>query len=40
MLKALKGKVHGVKPCAENNKFDIWVIEFKSEFIPEMTFQL
>jgi AraC family transcriptional regulator, transcriptional activator of pobA len=35
-----KGKVHGVKPCTENNKFDIWVIEFKSEFIPEMTFQL
>lgn len=35
-----KGKVHGVKPCIENIKFDIWVIEFKSEFIPEMTFQL
>ena len=35
-----KGKVHGVKPCAENKKFDIWVIEFRSEFIPEMTFQL
>jgi AraC family transcriptional regulator, transcriptional activator of pobA len=35
-----KGKVHGVKPCAENKKFDIWVIEFKSEFIPEMTLLL
>jgi AraC family transcriptional regulator, transcriptional activator of pobA len=35
-----KGKVHGVKPGAENKKFDIWVIEFRSEFIPEMTFQL
>jgi AraC family transcriptional regulator, transcriptional activator of pobA len=35
-----KGKVHGVKPGMENRKFDIWVIEFKSEFIPEMTFQL
>jgi AraC family transcriptional activator of pobA len=35
-----KGKTHGVKPYPENKKFDIWVIEFKSEFIPEMTFQL
>jgi AraC family transcriptional regulator, transcriptional activator of pobA len=35
-----KGKAHGVKPCNENEKFDIWVIEFRSEFIPEMTFQL
>ena len=35
-----KGKPHRVKPCADNKKFDIWVIEFKSEFIPEMTFQL
>jgi AraC family transcriptional regulator, transcriptional activator of pobA len=35
-----KGKVHGVKPYAENKKFNIWVIEFRSEFIPEMTFQL
>lgn len=35
-----EGKVHGVRPCAENKKFDIWVIEFRSEFIPELTFQL
>jgi AraC family transcriptional activator of pobA len=35
-----KGKTHRVKPCADNKKFDIWVIQFKSEFIPEMTFQL
>lgn len=35
-----KGKMHGVKPCADNKSFNIWVIEFRSEFIPEMTFQL
>ena len=35
-----KGKIHSVKPGIINGKFDIWVIEFKSEFIPETTFQL
>jgi AraC family transcriptional regulator, transcriptional activator of pobA len=35
-----KGKYHRVKPVIKNNKLNIWVIEFKSEFIPEMTFQL
>jgi AraC-like DNA-binding protein len=35
-----KGKVHGVRPFAESKKFDMWVIEFRSEFIPEITFQL
>lgn len=35
-----KGKIHKVKPSAKNGRFDIWVIEFKSEFIPEITFQL
>jgi AraC family transcriptional regulator, transcriptional activator of pobA len=35
-----KGKVHSVKPLIKDGKFNIWVIEFKSEFIPETTFQL
>jgi AraC-like DNA-binding protein len=35
-----KGKVHKVKPSAKDGSFDMWVIEFKSEFIPETTFQL
>jgi AraC family transcriptional regulator, transcriptional activator of pobA len=35
-----KGKVHLVKPVIKNEKFNIWVIEFRSEFIPETTFQL
>jgi AraC family transcriptional regulator, transcriptional activator of pobA len=35
-----KGKIHNIKPGIKNDKFDLWVIEFKSEFIPETTFQL
>ena len=35
-----KGKVHRVIPRAKNGKCKIWVIRFKSEFIPETTFQL
>jgi AraC-like DNA-binding protein len=35
-----KGKVHKVKPSAVNGKFDMWVIEFRSELIPETVFQL
>jgi AraC family transcriptional regulator, transcriptional activator of pobA len=35
-----KGKVHSVKPGIKDHKFDIWVIKFRSEFIPETTFQL
>lgn len=35
-----KGKVHRVIPGIIDDKFNIWVIEFKSEFIPETTFQL
>jgi AraC family transcriptional regulator, transcriptional activator of pobA len=35
-----KGKIHRVKPCIKNDKFNIWVIEFRSEFIPDTTFQL
>lgn len=35
-----KGKVHKVQPVIRDNHFKIWVIEFKSEFIPETTFQL
>ena len=35
-----KGKVHRVKPVIKDDKFNLWVIEFRSEFIPETTFQL
>ncbi len=35
-----KGKVHRVKPEIKDGKCDIWVLRFKSEFIPETTFQL
>lgn len=35
-----KGKVHRVIPRPYNGKCDIWAIRFKSEFIPETTFQL
>lgn len=35
-----KGKVHRVIPKLKNGKCDMWVIRFKSEFIPEITFQL
>jgi AraC family transcriptional activator of pobA len=35
-----KGKVHHVTPVIKKKKFEVWVIEFKSEFIPETTFQL
>ena len=36
------GKIHRVKPVINRNKndFNIWVIEFKSEFIADTTFQL
>jgi AraC family transcriptional regulator, transcriptional activator of pobA len=35
-----KGKVHRIKPEIKKGKFNIWVMEFRSEFIPETTFQL
>jgi AraC family transcriptional regulator, transcriptional activator of pobA len=35
-----KGKVHRVVPVIKDDNFSIWVIEFKSEFMPETTFQL
>lgn len=35
-----KGKIHSIKTGIINDKLDLWVIEFKSEFIPETTFQL
>lgn len=35
-----KGKVHRVFPKANKEECDIWVLRFKSEFIPETTFQL
>ena len=35
-----KGKVHRVVPKIKNGKCNIWVLRFKSEFIPETTFQL
>lgn len=35
-----KGKVHRVIPKVKDNQCEMWVIRFKSEFIPETTFQL
>ena len=35
-----KGKVHRVIPRIKNDRCNIWVLRFKSEFIPETTFQL
>jgi len=35
-----KGKIHRAKPTVKDGKLNIWLIRFKSEFIPETTFQL
>ena len=35
-----KGKLHRVVPKLKDGKCNIWVLRFKSEFIPETTFQL
>lgn len=35
-----KGKVHRVIPRLKEGKCNMWVLRFKSEFIPEITFQL
>ncbi len=35
-----KGKIHRVIPHLVNDLCDAWVIRFRSEFIPETTFQL
>ncbi len=35
-----KGKIHRINPIPVNNMLDFWVIRFKSELIPETTFQL
>lgn len=35
-----KGKVHRVIPRLKADKCKMWVLRFKSEFIPETTFQL
>jgi AraC-like DNA-binding protein len=35
-----KGKVHRVVPKLKNGICEMWVLRFKSEFIPETTFQL
>ena len=35
-----KGKMHRVIPQLKNGKCDFWILRFKSEFIPEITFQL
>lgn len=35
-----RGKVHRIKPVLRKKKFNMWVMAFKSEFIPETTFQL
>lgn len=35
-----KGKIHRVIPKLKNGKCDMWVLRFKSEFLPEISFQL
>jgi AraC family transcriptional regulator, transcriptional activator of pobA len=35
-----KGKVHRLVPCTLHDDCNMWVLRFKSEFIPETTFQL
>lgn len=35
-----KGKIHRLSPETINDEFECWSIRFKSEFIPEITFQL
>lgn len=35
-----KGKIHRAIPKTKNGKCNMWVLRFKSEFIPETTFQL
>lgn len=35
-----KGKMHRAKPTAKDGRLNLWLINFKSEFIPETTFQL
>lgn len=35
-----KGKIHRIRPGLKGGKCDMWVIRFKSEFIPETTFSL
>jgi AraC family transcriptional regulator, transcriptional activator of pobA len=35
-----KGKLHRLIPLLKDDKFEIWLIGFRSEFIPETTFQL
>lgn len=35
-----KGKMHRAKPFPKDGELELWLIMFKSEFIPETTFQL
>ncbi|KGO84596.1 AraC family transcriptional regulator [Flavobacterium rivuli WB 3.3-2 = DSM 21788] len=35
-----KGKIHRVRPGLNNDRCDMWVIRFASEFIPDTTFRL
>ncbi|MGX1754210.1 helix-turn-helix domain-containing protein [Sphingobacterium sp. NPDC055346] len=35
-----RGKIHRIVPMLENGACDFWVLRFKSEFIPETTFNL
>jgi AraC family transcriptional regulator, transcriptional activator of pobA len=35
-----KGKMHRAKPAPKEGHLNLWLINFKSEFIPETTFQL
>ncbi|GGB15651.1 helix-turn-helix domain-containing protein [Puia dinghuensis] len=35
-----RGKIHRLQPLPKDGRCDMWVIRFKSEFVPEMAFQL
>src|SRR5512138_3108611 len=35
-----KGKLHRLTPFLKDGKFSVWALTFRSEFIPETTFQL
>ena len=35
-----QGKIHQVAPEVSGEEYDLWVIRFKREFIPEITFDL
>src|SRR5690606_30502259 len=35
-----KGKIHKIVPQSKNGRCELWVLRFKSEFIPESAFNL